>query len=307
MSDLRGIDVNLLVVLDAILTERNLTRAGESIGLTQPGVSGAVAKLRKLFDDPLLVRGGRMSELTPKALELQPIVREAMAEIARTLNMRPMFDPRTTDRQFRITASDYALSVMTAPLLDVLEEQAPGVSVEFSPLINVEPIDLLREDVVVASATRLIPGKHQALFSDTMSCIISADNPRLRNGALTLEDLTQLPYVQVALAQGVVMFADEALTEAGVSPSVARIVPGFLPVPFTVAGTAFFGFAPTRLAELYADELGLAIAQLPLRLPVLVESAYWHPSRTDDPALSWLLGVLRTVSERIEFADGTDE
>lgn len=307
MSDLRGIDVNLLVVLDAILTERNLTRAGESIGLTQPGVSGAVAKLRKIFDDPLLVRGGRMSELTPKALELQPIVREAMTEIARTLNMRPMFDPLTSDRQFRITASDYALSVMTAPLLDVLEQQAPGVSVEFSPLMNVEPVDLLREDVVVASATRVIPGKHQALFSDSMACVVAADNPRLRDGALTLEDLATMPYVQVALAEGVVMFVDEALAEAGIRPTAARVVPGFLPIPFTVAGTDFFGFAPTRIADLYADELGLVSARLPMRLPVLVESAYWHPSRTDDPALSWLLGVLRTVSERIEFADGSEE
>ncbi|MEQ6898077.1 LysR family transcriptional regulator [Microbacterium sp. KR10-403] len=303
MGDLRGIDLNLLVVLDAILTERNLTRAGETIGLTQPAVSGAVAKLRKLFDDPLLVRGGRMSDLTPKAVELQPMVREAMAEIARTLNIRPLFDPLTSDRQFRITASDYALSVMTGPLLAVLEEQAPAVSVEFSPLMSVEPVDLLREDVVVASAARDIPGKHQALFSDSMACVVAADNPRLRDGELSLDDLAEMPYVQVALAEGVVMYADDALTAAGVSPTVARIVPGFLPVPFTVSGTGFFGFAPTRLAELYADELGLATARLPIRLPVLVESAYWHPSRSDDPALNWLLEVLRTVSERIEFAD----
>jgi len=306
MSDLRGIDLNLLVVLDAILTERNLTRAGETIGLTQPAVSGAVAKLRRLFDDPLLVRGGRTSELTPKAIELQPVVREAMAEIARTLNIRPLFDPLTSDRQFRITASDYALSVMTGPLLAVLEQQAPGVSVEFSPLMNVEPVDLLREDVVVASATRLIPGKHQALFSDSMACVVAADNPRLRDGALTLDDLAEMPYVQVALAEGVVMYADDALSAAGISPTVARIVPGFLPVPFVVSGTGFFGFAPTRLAELYSDELGLTVARLPMRLPVLIESAYWHPSRSDDPALSWLLDALRTVSERIEFADVAD-
>ena len=127
MDDLRGIDINLVVVLDAVLTERSLTRAGESIGLTQPAVSGAVAKLRTIIGDQLLIRSGRTFELTDKARELQPVVREAVEEVGRTFNVRPAFDPATSDRQFRISASDYALSVMTAPLLAVLQEEAPGI------------------------------------------------------------------------------------------------------------------------------------------------------------------------------------
>ncbi|MFV0319230.1 MAG: LysR family transcriptional regulator [Microbacterium sp.] len=304
MDELHDVDLNLLVVLDAILAERSLTRAAEVLGSTQPTVSGAVAKLRVLLDDPLLIRTGRLSELTDKARMLQPLVHSAVTEVEHTLNMRPMFDPTTSNRQFRLTASDYALSVMTAPLLDLLETEAPGVTVDFSPLTNVSPVDLLRDDVAVTTPVRAVPGRHQALFSDSMVCIASRTHPRLRGGAFALDDLAELPYVQVVFADGIVMYADDSLTEAGIAPRIARTVTGFLPVLFTVAGTDKYGFVPARLADMYADELDLAIVSLPLRLPVLVESVFWHPSRTDDPALRWLIDLLRRVAERVEFPTG---
>jgi LysR family nod box-dependent transcriptional activator len=302
MADLRDVDINLIVVLDAVLTERNLTRAAEVLGTTQPTVSGAVAKLRRMLDDPLLVRSGRLSELTEKGRMLQPLVRAALAEIDRTLNVRPMFDPLTSDRQFRMSASDYALSIMTAPLLALLAEQAPNVSVEFSPQSNFGPVDLLRDDVAVAQSSRAIPGKRQSLFSDRMVCVVRRDHPRLRNGALTRDDLSTLPYVQVALAEGIVMYADDTLAAADVHPRVSQTVPGFLPVPFAVSGSDRYGFVPERLANIYAGTLDLAVASIPVPLPVLVEAAFWHPSRSDDPALRWLVGILVQVAERVEFA-----
>lgn len=303
MDDLRGVDLNLLVVLDAVLSERSLTRAAEVLGTSQPTVSGAVAKLRTMLDDPLLVRSGRLSELTPRAAALQPVVRTALDEIDRTLHLRPLFEPLTSTRHFRVSASDYALSVMTAPLLAVLEEAAPLVSIDFSPLSNVGPVDLLRDDVVVASAARGVPGKHLSLFSDAIVCIVRQGHPALADGALSLESLSSLPYVQVAFGDGIVMYADETLAEAGVAPRIARTVPGFLPVPFTVAGSDMFGFVPERVADRYAGALGLQVARTPVTPPVLVEAAFWHPSRNDDPALRWLVSVLREVAERVEFAD----
>jgi len=303
VNDLRDVDLNLLVVLDAVLTERNLTRAAEMLGTTQPTVSGAVAKLRVLLDDQLLVRTGRVSHLTPKAIALQPVVNAAMAQIDRTLNLRPLFDPATSDRRFRLTASDYALSVMTAPLLEVLEREAPHTSIEFGPLTQLDPIDLLRDDVMVVGPTAGVPGKHQALFSDSMACIVRRDHPRLVDGRLSIEDLAALPYVRVSLANGVALYAEDVLTASGIAPRAHRTVPGFLPVPFTVTGSDSFGFVPARLAELYADQLQLTVARIPFPLPVLVESAYWHPSRNDDPALRWLVATLVRVAERVEFPD----
>ncbi|GGC84576.1 LysR family transcriptional regulator [Tersicoccus solisilvae] len=301
MDDLRGIDINLVVVLDAVLTERSLTRAGEAIGLTQPAVSGAVAKLRKVIGDPLLIRSGRTFELTDRARALQPIVREAVVQVDRTFTLRPAFDPATSDRRFRISASDYALSVMTAPLLEVLADEAPGTSVEFDALYQVDPVDLLRKDVIVATSDRSLPGKHQSLFSDRFVCLVRRDHPRLQDGALSMEDLKTLPYVDVTFADGVPMVANNALMSAGVTPVVAMRVSDFLPVPFMIQGTDGYGFVPERVADLYGDQLGLMVARTPVPVPMLVEVVYWHPSKKDDPALRWLVGILRKTAERVEF------
>lgn len=307
MDDLRGIDINLLMVLDAVLQERNLTKAGEAIGLTQSAVSGAVAKLRTVIGDPLLVRSGRTFELTERAAELRPTVSEAIAEVGRTFNLRPMFDPRTSDRRFHISASDYALSVMTAPLLEMLAEEAPEVSVEFDALNSIDPVDLLRKDVVVTAAGRGVPGKHQSLFSDTFVCLVREDHPLLDDGTLSLQDLERMPYIDVAFADDVIGAANDALAEAGVEPRIAMSVPGFLPLPFLIRGTDMFGFVPQRVAEQWAGRLGLAVAETPLSHRTLVEVAYWHPSKNDDPALRWLVDILRATAERIEFsADASD-
>jgi len=305
MDDLRGIDLNLLTVLDAVLTERNLTKAGEAIGLTQSAVSGAVSKLRTIIGDPLLVRSGRTFELTDRGRELQPAVRAAVAEVDRTFTLRPMFDPATSDRRFHISASDYALSVMTAPLLEVLGEQAPAVTVEFDVLNSIDPVDLLRKDVVITASGRGVPGKHQSLFSDTFVCLVRHDHPLLVDGALSLEALAQAPFVDVVFADNVTAAATDVLTEAGIEPHIGMSVQGFLPVPFLVTGTDMYGFVPERVADQWGAHLGLVAARTPLSHRTLVEVAHWHPSRHDDPALRWLVEVLRTTAERIEFAGET--
>jgi DNA-binding transcriptional LysR family regulator len=304
MTDLKNIDVNLVVVLDAILSERSLTKAGEAIGMTQPAVSGALGKLRKLLDDPILVRSGRTFELTPKAQDLQPVIRDALKEVGRTFNLRPEFDPLTSDRRFRIWASDYVLATMTSTLLGILETEAPGTSVEFRPLTSepVNPVDLLRTDVVISSTNRGIPGKRQALFSDSFVCLVSKDNPRLRRAGMALSDLADLPFVRVSFGDHIVTVADDALAAAGLEPRIAMTVPGFLTVPFMIEGTDMYGMVPSRVAELYAEQLGLAVVDTPIPHSTLVEAVFWHPSKTSDPALRWLVAILRKTAEMVEFA-----
>lgn len=304
MTDLRKVDINLIVVLDAILSERNLTRAGELIGMTQPAVSGALARLRQQYDDPILVRVGRGFELTPRAEELVPIVHEAMVEISRTLELLPTFDPAHSTRTFYISASDYLLSQMTSPLLSVIEEAAPGVNVEFDALpagAQVEPNDLLRRDVIIAGTGRGVPGKKQSLFSDRFVCIVDKTNPRLREGQLSLTDLADLRHVHSSFGEHVHTHVDDMLANAGIAPRVGVSVQGFLPVPFAVSGSSMVGFVPERLAEQYNEQLGTVIAQTPLSAATLVEAAHWHPSKTADPALKWLVSMLRKAAELVEF------
>jgi DNA-binding transcriptional LysR family regulator len=308
MSHVKNIDFNLLVVLDAVLAERSLTKAGEAIGMTQPAVSGALSKLRKLLDDPLLVRNGRAFDLTPAGQALQPVAADALKEVGRTFNLRPQFDPLTSERRFRIWASDYALATMTSPLLGILQKEAPGTSVEFGSMTAgpVSPVDLLRTDVVISSANRGIPGKRQALFSDSFVCIISATNPRLRKRAMGLDDLADLPFVRVHFGENLVTIVDDALAAAGLNPPIAMTVTGFLTVPFMIEGTELWGMVPSRVAEMYAEQLGLVIVDAPVPRSNLIEAVFWHPSKTNDPALRWLVAILRKTAERVEFASEDD-
>jgi DNA-binding transcriptional LysR family regulator len=309
MTDLRRVDINLIVVLDAILIEKNLTRAGERIDMTQPAVSGALARLRQQFDDPILVRSGRGFELTERGEQLKPLVREAMVEVSRTLELLPTFEPAESNRTFLISASDYLLAQLTSPLIGLLTRDAAGVKVDFDALpadTMVEPNDLLRRDVVIAGTGRGVPGKRRALFSDRFVCIVSRDHPRLREGALSVADLADLRHVRSNFGRGVLTHVDDMLAGAGIDPRIGISVQGFLPVPFAVSGTNMVGHVPERLAHQYLDALDLVIAETPLQAATLVEAAHWHPSKTEDPALRWLLGMLRTASEIVEFGADSD-
>jgi len=304
MTDLRKIDVNLIVVLDAILNEMNLTRAGDAIGMSQPAVSGALARLRTQFDDPLLVRNGKIFEPTQRALELRPVVSQAMVEIKRIFDILPTFDPATSTRTFYVAASDYALAQLTSPLIRLMKQEAPGTSVSFETLPSqgaVSAIDLLRRDVIVAATGVGIAGKHQSLFSDNFVCLVDKKNPRLREGKLELTDIMELRHVRVSFGDSVSTPVDAALTDLGVTPQIGISVEGFLPVPYAVANTMMIGFVPERVANEYAARLGLVIAETPVQSAMLIESVHWHPSKSADPALKWLISMLRKASEEIEF------
>jgi len=304
MTDLRKIDVNLIVVLDAILNELNLTRAGDAIGMSQPAVSGALARLRTQFDDPLLVRNGKVFEPTERALELRPVVAQAMVEIKRIFDTLPTFDPATSTRTFYVAASDYALAQLTSPLIRLMKQEAPGTSVAFETLpreMGISAVDLLRRDVIVAATGVGIAGKHQSLFSDNFVCVVDKNNPRVRDGKLETSDLGELRQVLVSFGQGIFTPTDNALTNLGVTPPTGIIVDGFLPVPFAVAGTTMVGFVPERIATEYASRLGLIVVETPAKIDMLIESVHWHPSKNGDPALKWLVGMLRKAAEEIEF------
>ena len=134
MTGLRGVDLNLLVALEALLEERNLTRAGARVNVTQPAMSSALTRLRRHFGDELLVRVDRSYQLTPFAERTLPLVRTALREAGRMLEVSPAFEPLTSTRQFAISVSDYALTVLTAPLTELLNQRAPQVGVDFDPL-----------------------------------------------------------------------------------------------------------------------------------------------------------------------------
>lgn len=306
MPEIRKLDLNRIVVLHEILLECNLTRAGARLGMTQPAMSAALVNLREIFGDPLLQREGRGFALTPRARSLLPLVSAAVAEAERTFELPPVFDPASSTRTFRLCASDYVLSEIAQPLLSVLKRDAPHAGIEFEGLpaaAAISPADLLQRDVTIAASGRGIPGKQASLFSDSFVCICDAANPALLDGSLSIEAITSLRHVRAEFRPQASTRVDDMLAAAGVIPRAAISVSGFLPVPFVVAGTSWIGWVPERTAFRFADLLGLVVARTPIASAVLVEAAYWHPSKTHDPARQWIVERLWEASMLVEFGD----
>jgi DNA-binding transcriptional LysR family regulator len=301
----RGIDANMLLALHALLEERNLTRAGSRVMVTQPAMTGALTRLRRHFDDELLIRVGREYELTPMAEKLRPLVAEAVSAAELVFGGTPAFDPRTTDRVFSVSLTEYAMTVLAGPLVSRLAEQAPGTHIEFTPI----PTDaaeltlhLLRRDLIIGPAGFGIPGRFQPVFTDEFVCVVAAGNPRLAAGALTLDDLRQMSHVVARFGQGNTTYTPDqiALERVGVHRTVAVTVPSLLALPVALSGSALAGFVPLRLAQRCRRDLDLVIAHTPIPPIPLVESAHWHPSRANDPALSWLRNLMHDVAVTVE-------
>ena len=302
MTGFRGVDLNLLVALDALLEERNLTRAGERMNMTQPAMSAALTRLRRHFDDELLIRVNRSYQLTPFAERTLPLVQDALREAGHMLAPSPGFDPVTSTRQFSISISDYGLTVLSAPLQELLGMRAPRVGVEFDPLPR-DPGDLMsylaRRDLLISGVGLGIRARSQVVFRDRFVCIADRDNPHVTGRPLTLDEARKLPNVAVNQGQGAVTPASRTRLEQDVGARIAVTVPGLLPLPFAVAGTGLIAIVPERLARRCAGMLGLVIATLAWEQPDLVEAAHWLPARGADPALRWLLGILKEVSAEL--------
>jgi DNA-binding transcriptional LysR family regulator len=297
-----GVDLNLLVILRALLEEENVTHAGARLGLSQPSMSIALGRLRRHYKDELLTRNGRDYCLTPLARSLLPEVTESLRLLDAAFGGGETFVPGKSDQVFSITLSDYAVTVLIEPLLRRVHEQAPLVGLRLSPI----PADMqengrrLREhDLMIGPVGFAFPGEHEVVFRDRFVCIVDPANPRLRDGWLSLEDIGALPHVAPSFGHNVLNPAERVLDELGVRRRVQARVTGWLPVPFVVAGTNLVAVIPERLARRVADTAGVLVVEPPFGTVELIEAVWWHPARSADPALSWLRGVLRDTAAEL--------
>lgn len=307
---LRDIDANLLLPLYALLQERNLTHAGDRIALSQPAMSGALVRLRKHFGDDLLVRTGQGFELTPLAERLNPVVAEAVEAAAALLGGPRVFDPATAGKRFTVSISEYAMTVLSEPLTRLLRAQGPGCSVAFDAVASSRrqyEQQLMSRDLVVAPLHFDLPGHAHPIFTDELVCVVARTNPRLRDGALALDDLRAMPH---AVAEFAPMPDDDQprpveaeLRRNGIERSALVQVTNSLALLYAVAGTGMCAFVPRRLARRCLSMLGLAIAKTPLRQVRITEAAHWHARRNDDPAGVWLRQLLYDVAVEIESQD----
>jgi DNA-binding transcriptional LysR family regulator len=305
MGEELGVDLNLLLALGALLEDRNLTRAGERIGMSQPAMSAALARLRRHFGDELLEREGRGYRRTVFGEQLLPTVREALRQLEATMQRSPRFDPAGSDREFFIAASDYAVSILADPLLRLVKDRAPRIRLNLHSLPASVPNAthvLSTDDLLIGPAGFDFPGSHLELFRDRFVCVVDPVASGLETKgetALSLDDLARMPHAVPTFGSGSHTPADQVLAELGITPRVQVSVFGWLSVPFVLAGTGMVAIMPERMARLAIRSAPLAILDPPFRLVELVECAYWHPSRTDDPAVRWLLRILTEAAKRL--------
>jgi LysR family nod box-dependent transcriptional activator len=289
--DVRNVDLNLLIALDALLAERSVTRAGRRLGLSQSAVSGSLARLRRVFGDPLMVRVGRDLELTPRAEALIEPVREILGLVTRTLEERPDFDPGTAQRTFSISASDYATLVLLGPLIRAVAVEAPSVTIHVLPrspdvpgLLRADAADLVIEPRELMRETEFPAAP---LFADRWLCAVDAANPAGLS-RMTGEDYRRLPHLVYSIgADRQLNLADRHVAEIGIPRRIEVTVESFLLVPFLVRGTPLASLVLERAATLLAAD-GIRLLEPPVPIPDIHEWMYWNPRHTVDPGHRWM-------------------
>lgn len=299
--NLRSVDLNLLVVLDALLTERNVSRAGQRIGLSQSAMSAALARLRDLFRDPLLTRVGRELVLTRNAEELIVPLRETLRQIEQTLLRQPKFDARTARRTFAISASDYAMLVLLVPFVRALSAEAPNITIHLVPrsrdvvrLLQTDQVDLVIEPSELVAEEQL---SSSALLSDRWLCAVDAGHPHISGDRLTREQFLELPHLVYGIGPDRRLnVADQHLAQLGIRRHINVTVESFLLVPFLLQGTLLVSLVLERAIERLAGTANIRVLAPPLPLPEIHEAMYWHPRHNSDPGHRWLRERLVTVA-----------
>jgi DNA-binding transcriptional LysR family regulator len=302
-----AIDLNLLVELEALLEERNLTRAGAKLNLSQPTMSGALARLRRHFGDELLARSGREYRLTPMAERLLPAARQAVRQVEHTFTAADEFDPRTSTRRFSVAISGQSI-VVHSELLRRVHELAPGVRLECWPVTQdlVEPDrPLTRHDVLIAPLTERAGVQPEVISRDRFVCVVDPANPRLRDGRLSLADLAAMPHAVARKSHAELDKVGTELQRRGITPAIAMTTAGWLPLPFVIAGTDMVAAVPERLARKVSQAARVTVTPAPFGEIEFVEVAWWHPARATDPALAWLRGVLGEITASLDAEEVT--
>jgi DNA-binding transcriptional LysR family regulator len=305
--DLHLFDLNLLVALDALLTERNVTRAGSRLNLSQPAMSGALARLRHHFHDELLVSVGRsvgrQMQLTPAAEELVTPVREILQHVRVILGSKAAFEPATATRHFSMAVTDYVTEIVMADVLRTARRHAPGITFEFRPVGRraSEDLESGELDFLIAPEGYVSSGHpHEVLFDDTFTCVVWANNKTVGR-TLTLEQYLDLGHVAVNVAgnEPPRNYDEHYLRQCNCKRRIEISVPAFSLAPQLVVGTDRVATLTTRLAAKYAEILPLRLLPLPIDMPPMVEMLQWHKVYEWDPAHRWFRHLLKTAVQAL--------
>jgi DNA-binding transcriptional LysR family regulator len=299
------LDLNLLVALDVLLEEQNITHAAVRLHMTQSATSGVLGRLRNYFEDDLLVQVGRKMMPTPLAKELEIPVREVLLKIQTSITAKPVLDIAGSKRHFRIMASDYLISVVFAEVIQAVNREAPHITFELMSPGKTAVEMLLRGEVdLMIAPDHYVVKEHpsQLLFEEQHVCVVWDGNSSVGE-QLSLERYLELGHVSVAFGRSRTPGFDEWLmSQYGCKRRLEVITHDFNTLPQLVIGTERIATMHSRLAKLYARSLPLRILPPPVELPAMREYMAWHRSLDRDPMLLWLREKLVTMTHDPESA-----
>jgi LysR family nod box-dependent transcriptional activator len=295
----KGLDLNLLVAFDALVELRSVSRTGERLGLSQPAVSGALARLREYFNDELLVADGKRMHPTPFAERLIPQVRACLNAADTVVGTSTAFDPSTAIRTFRIVSSDYVVVTVLARVARLVAASAPRVRLEL-----VLPDEVAEErfargemDLLIAPSTFIVQSHpSEPLYEETHVIVGWRENP-IFAGEITAEQFFAAGHVAVSLGpHREVTFGDRHLDQIQPDRRIEAVVSSFSLVPWLVVGTQRLAVMHKRLAVTMAESMPIAHAPVPFPFPTMQETMQYHRTRSADDGLRWLMQTIRRVA-----------
>lgn len=282
-------DLNLLLALDVLLKEQSVSRAARQLNLSQPAMSAALGRLRDYFNDPILVAYGKKMLPTAHAQSLAPVVARLLTDVDALISASTVFDPATSERTFRICASDYVTTVLVGPLLAELAKEAPGVRIEIS-VPDDEALGKLEQGttdlLLVPESFTSKDHPCKLLFEERHVVVGCRKNPIFRR-PLTREAFFAAPHIAVTLSHQTT-FAEEQLRMVG-PRRIEMVAPSFLAVPWMLPNTDRLAVMHERLAWIMVKKLPLRMAPLPFPFPPMREMAQYHATREADGGVQWLL------------------
>jgi DNA-binding transcriptional LysR family regulator len=299
--NLAALDLNLLVVLDALLAEKSVSGAARRLNATQPAVSRALGKLRTWFGDPLLTRTRTGMAPTAMGLLLATEVRGVVERIQGFVDRRESFEPRSAKRSFRLTMTDFPQQIVCAPLLAQLARHAPGIDIDVRPWSLEFPTALEAGtlDAAISPPISTVPGlRCTELLRDELVLVVRRGHPVTRREGFTLDDYCALSHVQSAPNGRAGSVIDDMLAARGTSRRVVLRVPSTLALPALVASSDCCATVPRRLAESLGASPALAILPLPFEALGVSLTLVWHERSQLDPGHAWLRTTLGSLFSR---------
>lgn len=294
---LDNFDLNLLVAFDILLQEKNVTKAAARAFVTQAAMSAQLKRLREAFQDEILAQQGKKMVPTPYALAMHPEITETIASLRALIARKGKFDPATSEREFKIVASDYITTVLLVPLLGAISTIAPFVKLDIAlPYSNTNKSLADGElDMFLGPETFTHPDHPSELIFEERHVVVGwSGNPHM-NEQMTIKRLSELGHVGVSISGGDT-YIDAWMRETNIERRIEVRAPSFLQAPFLVLETNRVCLMHERLAQSLAGRLPLRIAELPFEVPPMREMLQFHATREKDPGLTWLREQIKSLA-----------